>query len=136
MNLSLPLLKLLKTRCKMQRSQTFTTVGNLSVRKKILAYIQEHDTEELSLTSLAEMYNISSSRLSTLIKKELGLSFSEYITARRMQKAKELLKDDSRSIEEIANAVGYHDYFYLQKFSKNAGNISKQIPEVSLNFSC
>ena len=83
------------------------------------------------------MYNISSSRLSTLIKKELGLSFSEYITARRMQKAKELLKDDSRSIEEIANAVGYHDYFYFTKsFQKNAGNISKQIPEVSLNFSC
>lgn len=64
------------------------------------------------------MYNISSSRLSTLIKKELGLSFSEYITARRMQKAKELLKDDSRSIEEIANAVGYHDYFYFTKVFK------------------
>lgn len=96
---------------------------NLSVQK-ILAYIQEHDTEELSLTSLAEMYNISSSRLSTLIKKELGLSFSEYITARRMQKAKELLKDDSRSIEEIANAVGYHDYFYFTKVFKKTQGIS------------
>ena len=99
------------------------TVGT-SLFKKILAYIQEHDTEELSLTSLAEMYNISSSRLSTLIKKELGLSFSEYITARRMQKAKELLKDDSRSIEEIANAVGYHDYFYFTKVFKKTQGIS------------
>ena len=100
-----------------------STVGT-SLFKKILAYIQEHDTEELSLTSLAEMYNISSSRLSTLIKKELGLSFSEYITARRMQKAKELLKDDSRSIEEIANAVGYHDYFYFTKVFKKTQGIS------------
>ena len=71
------------------------------------------------------MYNISSSRLSTLIKKELGLSFSEYITARRMQKAKELLKDDSRSIEEIANAVGYHDYFYFTKVFKKTQGILK-----------
>ena len=55
---------------------------------------------------------------------ELGLSFSEYITARRMQKAKELLKDDSRSIEEIANAVGYHDYFYFTKVFKKTQGIS------------
>lgn len=101
----------------------FSAAGS-SLFKKILAYIQEHDTEELSLTALAEMYNISSSRLSTLIKKELGLSFSEYITARRMQKAKELLKDDSRSIEEIANAVGYHDYFYFTKVFKKTQGIS------------
>lgn len=100
-----------------------SAAGN-SLFKKILAYIQEHDTEELSLTALAETYNISSSRLSTLIKKELGLSFSEYITARRMQKAKELLKDDSRSIEEIAGAVGYHDYFYFTKVFKKTQGIS------------
>ena len=103
---------------------TDLSTAGTSLFKKILAYIQEHDTEELSLTSLAEMYNISSSRLSTLIKKELGLSFSEYITARRMQKAKELLKDDSRSIEEIANAVGYHDYFYFTKVFKKTQGIS------------
>ena len=103
---------------------TDLSTAGTSLFKKILAYIQEHYTEELSLTSLAEMYNISSSRLSTLIKKELGLSFSEYITARRMQKAKELLKDDSRSIEEIANAVGYHDYFYFTKVFKKTQGIS------------
>lgn len=57
-------------------------------------------------------------------QKELGLSFSEYITARRMQKAKELLKDDSRSIEEIANTVGYHDYFYFTKVFKKTQGIS------------
>ena len=48
---------------------TDLSTAGTSLFKKILAYIQEHDTEELSLTSLAEMYNISSSRLSTLIKK-------------------------------------------------------------------
>ena len=41
-----------------------------------------------------------------------------------MQKAKELLKDDSRSIEEIANAVGYHDYFYFTKVFKKTQGIS------------
>lgn len=101
----------------------FSSAGN-SLFKKILSYIQEHDTEDLSLTALADMYSISSSRLSTLIKKELGLSFCEYITARRMQKAKELLKDDSRSIEEVANAVGYHDYFYFTKVFKKTQGIS------------
>ena len=111
---------------RLSEKSTVTDLSNAgnSLLKKILAYIQEHDTEDLSLSTLAERYNISTSRLSTLIKKELGLSFSEYITARRMQKAKELLKDDSRSIEEIANAVGYHDYFYFTKVFKKTQGIS------------
>lgn len=120
----------------MQRSQTFRLPEPLCF-KKILAYIQEHDTEELSLTSLAEMYNISSSRLSTLIKKELGLSFSEYITARTYAEGERTFKrrqplhrgDCKRS--RLPRLL-----LFYKSFQKNAGNISKQIPEVSLNFSC
>lgn len=54
---------------------TDLSTAGTSLFKKILAYIQEHDTEELSLTSLAEMYNISSSRLSTLSKKNWDCLF-------------------------------------------------------------
>ena len=95
-----------------------------TVMQKILNEMQTGFTRDLSLTSLSERYGISSGHLSLLIKQELGLSFTEYMTSRRIQKAKELLADESRSIEEVANAAGYHDYFYFTKIFKKITGIS------------
>ena len=84
--------------------------------------IKEHYTENITLTGLAEKYSISVSYLSELLKEHLQLSFSEYISSKRIQKAKELLADDSLSIEQIADQTGYNDYFYFTKvFKKNTG---------------
>lgn len=46
------------------------------------------------------------------------MPFSEYLIGKRIQKAKELLLDDKLSIEEIAEKVGYNDYFYFLKAFK------------------
>ncbi len=97
---------------------------NTTVIEKIITELQERYTEDISLAALAEKYNISQSNLSTLIKKKLGLSFSEYITARRMKTARELLADENLSIDAIAEAVGYHDYFYFTKVFKKSQGIS------------
>ncbi len=88
----------------------------------ILSEMKNRYTENISLTGLSEKYGISSGHLSTLIKNELGLSFSEYITSKRIQKAKYLLKNEALSVEAVANSAGYHDYFYFTKaFKKNTG---------------
>ena len=93
-----------------------------STIRKIMDEIKEHYTENITLTGLAEKYSISVSYLSELLKEHLQLSFSEYISSKRIQKAKELLADDSLSIEQIAEQTGYNDYFYFTKvFKKNTG---------------
>ena len=93
-----------------------------STIRKIMDEIKEHYTENITLTGLAEKYSISVSYLSELFKEHLQLSFSEYISSKRIQKAKELLADDSLSIEQIAEQTGYNDYFYFTKvFKKNTG---------------
>lgn len=93
-----------------------------STIRKIMDEIKEHYTENITLTGLAEKYSISVSYLSELLKEHLQLSFSEYISSKRIQKAKELLADDSLSIEQIADQTGYNDYFYFTKvFKKNTG---------------
>ena len=105
-----------------------TSSGNVqelvapSTIRKIMDEIREHYTENITLTGLAEKYSISVSYLSELLKAHLQLSFSEYISSKRIQKAKELLADDSLSIEQIAEQTGYNDYFYFTKvFKKNTG---------------
>lgn len=95
---------------------------NPTVMKQIIKEIQERYTENITLSGLAETYGISIGYLSVQIKAELGLSFSEYITSKRIQKAKELLTDERLSIEAIAEMTGYNDYFYFIKvFKKNTG---------------
>jgi YesN/AraC family two-component response regulator len=90
----------------------------------VVSDIREHYMEDISLTSLAAKYNISMARLSEMIKEHLSLNFSDYISSLRIQRAKELLRDESLSIQEIAEIVGYNDYFYFTKVFKKVEGIS------------
>lgn len=94
------------------------------VIEQIITEIQEHYTENITLTELAKKYGISVGYLSSLIKENVGLSYSDYVTARRIQKAKELLEDETLSIEQIAEQTGYNDYYYFTKVFKKTLGIS------------
>ncbi len=98
-----------------------------AVIKQILREIQQSYTEDITLNSLAEKYNISDSRLSTRLKEILGMSFSKYLTSQRVQRAKELLADDKLSIEQIAGMVGYRDYFYFIRVFKKVTGVSPSV---------
>ena len=97
---------------------------NQSFLHSILEEMKQNYTKDLSLTKFAKKYGISSGYLSMRIKQELGVSFSEYLTTKRMEKAKELLQNETLSVAEVASAVGYHDYFYFTKAFKKTLGIS------------
>ena len=90
----------------------------------VISDIREHYMEDVSLTSLAAKYNISMGHLSKMIKERIQVNFSDYIASLRIQRAKELLRDESISIQEIAEIVGYNDYFYFTKVFKKIEGIS------------
>lgn len=74
------------------------------------------------LGAIAKRFNLSLSYLSFLIKKETGTSYSDYITGKRIALAKELLKENSTSVHEVVERVGYKDYFHFNKlFKKHVG---------------
>jgi YesN/AraC family two-component response regulator len=91
---------------------------------RVINDIRDHYTEDIQLTTLASKYTVSIARLSTEIKKKIGMTFSDYVTQLRIQRAKELLSDESMSIGEIAEIVGYNDYFYFIKVFKRVQGIS------------
>ena len=90
----------------------------------VVSDIREHYMEDISLTSLAAKYNVSMAHLSKMIKEHLQVNFSDYIASLRIQRAKELLSDEGLSIQEIAEIVGYNDYFYFTKVFKKVEGIS------------
>lgn len=96
--------------------------GSADRMDQIIQEIQRRYTENLTLTDLAESYGVSISHLSAMVKAKLNMPFSDYVTMRRLEKAKQLLRDEALSIQQVADQAGYQDYFYFTKvFKKNVG---------------
>ncbi len=94
-----------------------------SLLKQAAAYIDRHFTEEsLSLNQVAREVNISANYLSAVFSQEMGATFTEYVTGKRMDLAKELLRTTDKRSGEVAAAVGYRDPHYFSfLFKKTQG---------------
>lgn len=95
--------------------------------RRIIEEIDRNYTQKISLGELADASNLSIGYLSTLIRRETGMSFSDYVTSKRMEDAKKLLKQEQLSVDEIADLVGYHDYFYFTKAFKKYVGVSPSV---------
>jgi len=80
------------------------------------SYIAEHISEPISLDHVSDAAGFNTAYFSTIFKKETGVTFSEYLLGRRMELAKELLRDTNQSVACICEAVGYSD---VKHFTKN-----------------
>lgn len=86
----------------------------------VIKYINENYSDaELSLSSIADKFNISVSYLSRLFKNIEGKTFLEYLIDCRMEHAKQLLSKTEMQISAISNAVGYKNYPSFAKTFKN-----------------
>lgn len=74
--------------------------------------------EDISLDSVAEKVGITPSYLSRLFKKEMDINFQDYLTDVRIEKAVQLLHDESMTGRALAHAVGYNNYTYFCKIFK------------------
>ncbi len=91
---------------------------------KIVQYIGQHYTKDISLISVADALSLNPSYVSQLFKKESGITYTKYLSALRIDKAKELLLNTNLSLAQISEAVGFNDYFYFLKIFKKATGIS------------
>lgn len=83
--------------------------------KKAMSYIDEHFTENLTLSSLAARIGLSPNYLSQIFKQETGKTFLEYLTGRRIEEAKQLLKKGDFNVSEVAFKVGYENPRYFSE---------------------
>ena len=102
------------------RRKTYKDHVILNVQKYILNHIEEH----LSLNEIAAVFGLSPNYLSTLFKKTCSMGFSEYITQRKISRAKPLLLEQDLKIYEVADRLGFESAFYFSKVFKKVEGIS------------
>ena len=103
--------------------------------QKVIALVDYDITSDLSLSSQAEMLNVNASYLSTLFKKEMGVTLTEYVTKKRIEHASFLLTTTNLQIQTVAQNCGIYDVNYFTKmFKKHTGKTPKEHRENSIKF--
>jgi two-component system, response regulator YesN len=86
--------------------------------REALDYINNHIKSELTQKEVADHVHLNPSYLSVLFKEHVKLTFSEYVTRRRIQRAKEMLMSTNLPITDIAEESGYKTAKYFIKIFK------------------
>lgn len=91
-------------------------VTNITLRMKVfLDYIEQHYSEEMSLEELAKSASVSKSECLRCFNQTLQTTPYKYLVEYRLARAEQLLLDNSLSIGEIAEQVGFHQVSYFGK---------------------
>lgn len=103
---------------------------NASTSKPIsdcIDYVYAHLTERITIEDLADHVNLSSSYLSRLFKQELGISVSDYIREKKLDRAQNLLRYTDNSFAEIANILSFSSQsHFIQAFKSHTGMTPKK----------
>lgn len=90
--------------------------------RRAAQYVQEHYAEPIGLANAAEAAELTTSYLSALFKKEMGIGFAEYLLNIRLNQVKRWLQDSDMSIAELSNRAGFTNYQHFCKtFKKKVG---------------
>lgn len=90
---------------------------------EILKYIYTN-YEDINLDSLSAKFNYHRNYLSSMIKKETGMTLSEHIQSVRLERAKNLLCDTNVTVFDIASKIGYTDVSYFNRIFKKMYNVT------------
>lgn len=97
---------------------------NEELIQAIKKYIIEHIASPLSLDYIADKFALSSRYLSKLFKEVSGENFTDYITAVRIETAKDLILSTDLSVETISSRTGFNSSAYFIKVFKKAYGVT------------
>jgi two-component system, response regulator YesN len=86
--------------------------------KAVVKFIDDNYMNKITLDDVSNHVFLNSSYLSQLFKKEMSITFSDYLEDVRIKNAKFLLKEPNKAIIEIAEEVGFSSQNYFTKIFK------------------
>ena len=84
----------------------------------VLVYIEEHPELAVTMHEMADLCKLSHSYFSKIFTREIGMNFTDYVVGRKIDKARELLREGAESVADIASGLGFTDTSYFIKVFK------------------
>ena len=81
--------------------------------RQIIAYIDQHLLDGISLETVSKQMHISASHLIRILKKEAGYTYLQYATKKKMEKAAEFLEKENLKVYEVSERLGYNSTRYF-----------------------
>lgn len=92
------------------------------IQKELLAYIQRHYTEKITLHELGEQFHLSEKYISRYFKEHFYLTFSNYVNHLRLTHAKGLLEATDLAVTEVAFRSGFPSVsYFIRSFKASCG---------------
>ena len=90
----------------------------------VLAYIAEHYSEPITSTTAAAALYLNNSYFCRLFRKHFNSNFSDFLNAYRIDRARQILRDTSMSVADVAAATGFNSFSYFCKLFRATTGMS------------
>lgn len=114
--------EMIRRYCMLVRSNS--TKGYSPVIQEVMNYIFVNLEDDLSLQRIAAELTMNKSYLSTLFKKEMGMTLTDYVNRTRIKRAIYLLNTENMPIQEIAQWCGIPNLSYFTRIFKKETNMT------------
>ena len=91
---------------------------------RVLEFVSHHFHTPLSQPEVARIAGMSPSRFRIFFKETTGWGFADYLRDFRLERAAELLRDNTESVASVAYRTGFADQSHLQRLFKTKYEIS------------
>lgn len=106
---------------------------HINMTEDIISYINEHFSEDISISDLASIANLSQYHFIRTFKKETGSTPHEYLINTRISNAKYLLKNSKLPVKDICFDTGFScESVFCSAFKKHVGLTPAEYRHISL----
>lgn len=91
---------------------------------KVIRFIEANINEKLSNTDLADIINMAPNSFARLFKEEMNTTLHNFIQMRKIAKSCELFEHTNKTIEEVAEDLGFSDRYHFSRVFKSVTGLT------------
>jgi two-component system, response regulator YesN len=109
--------------------------ANMKPVQQAKDWIVKHLNEELTIKKIADHVHMNPTYFCEYFKMQTGQTILDYLTGKRLEKARDLLRDPNLKLREVSLLVGYHDVKYFSRLFKQwSGQTPSKFRDQELTF--